>query len=205
MSSNIVAGIMMPDFSDLDNHLQGIYQRPFFSETQYAAGFLGRGTVLVSSRAFDGHTSMYFQLPEKIQVHDSLSFQLSGWQFSYGIFGRDFLWFTEYVDLVISPGVVLGNFHIKRTDDDRRSRYANPYIAAKGAAELRFCFGKFSFGGRGEYLYDITDPKWKRKHGLMPVLPGSYYRGPQLMGFLGWRFSRDERKTDSPAASPPAK
>lgn len=163
-SSNLAAGILYPDFKSLNSRLEQDFGKPFFGDL-ISFGFLGRGNLKVNARGnFDGHAALYFVLPQKVQVHDSLKFQLSGWQLGYGIYGKDLLWFTKYVDLVISPGLVFGQFHIKRTDDDRRSLYANPYVAVKGSGELRFVFGKFSFGGRGEYLYDITDPKWKRKH-----------------------------------------
>lgn len=190
---NLAYGYFMPDMKDMRAALEATYHKTFFDDRLYCAGYLTRrGTTVTRGGAFDSHGHVLFMIPQNVQVHDSLRFKLGGWQVSYGVYGKDLLYFSKIFDLILSPGVAAGQFRMSRVDDDRRSKYANPFVCVKGTAEARICIKKFSFGARGEYLYDITDPKWKRKNGLMPVLPGSYNRGWLFLGFLGWAFGGEK-------------
>jgi|GEM_PF-3003734 len=197
-SSNLAAGWMQPRIDDLRGHFETNYGRKFFDERLYCGGFLFRGPAVSNVEgAYDAMVQVLLVVPQAESVHDSLRFRLGGWQLGTAFFGKDALWFSEIFDLIIAPGWSFGNFHLRRWDDDRRSRYTNPFVGPKLSAEFRVNIKRFTLAARGEYLYDLTDPIWRRKTDFMPVLPWTYNRGLQLTASIGWTLKEEKQDASS--------
>lgn len=139
-----------------------------------------------NAKHYDGISGLSFILPQVVTAgtNDSLKLKMTGWHLTTSIFGYDIIP-GEILTLAVAPAVSWGNLKMKRQVAGEETKYKNPFVAPGGRAEFRVTLGKFSFGARATYRYDITHSLWKRKDSLMPVLPTYKNNGMAYFAYVG--------------------
>lgn len=185
--TSFAAGRYYVDFNALNTQLSLWGAKKTFPEYYYMVGT--SGTVGELKRGhWDVATSLEFMIPQEVSVgsNDSLNLRMRGWHFMSSAFGKDVIP-GKAVALVLAPGIDWGSTKIFRTLGGSHAKYKNPFVSPLLRADLRFMFGKFAFGGRAFYRYDITNSIWKRREDGMAVLPGTKMSGLGMQVFIGWQ------------------
>ena len=124
--------------------------------------YVGIGATFIyftnRKRYHPGTMGFYHAIPQEVNLNDSISGRISGFNFRYALFGYDFLKKTRWIDLIVFPGFKTGRI---RLFGDSRIEQVNAYFAPCLTIAPRFNIGRISIQFRAEYEFDITRSKWR--------------------------------------------
>lgn len=161
-----------------------------FSEPIQSIG-LNFNVAYVRERRHDFtiHFSYTQIIPQKIQLNDSITGYINGFNFSNNLYGIDLTPKSDFSSIVLGLGFNTGRLRIK-TDEYRSLK--NPFFAPSLFFNPRFFFGHFSMAIRTDYQLDISKTHWRniKLSNKSSTLSAPNLKQTALLTYLslGWRF-----------------
>jgi len=138
----------------------GSIQEAEFGSPLSFVGFSWTTVILLNRRFYFPCTSAFYHvLPQEIQLEDSISGRVSGFNFHIPLVGYDVFGRSKAFDLVLGAGFNTGRIRLFR---DSRIEQVNAYFAPFASISPRVKLGRFSLQVRAEYELDITRSKWRK-------------------------------------------
>jgi hypothetical protein len=121
-------------------------------------GTTGRYVLTRGNYQYTGHIYYTQVIPQKLQLNDSTSAIINGFNFAASVWGFDVIPKKQNIDLIISAGFNTGRL---RLFIDKNTRQKNPFVSPNISITPRFIFGKLCFLIRAEYDIDVSSKNWR--------------------------------------------
>lgn len=174
---------------NFNNQINTLNQFELFKPIQTIGLSLTATYVRGGKHNFGIHLSYVQIIPQKINITDSLTGTINGFNFSYNIVGIDITPKSKFSSIVIGCGFNTGRLRI--TSDSYRAQ-KNPFFAPALFFNPRFFIGHIAIGLRAEYQFDISKKGWRSvniSNKLNTFSPSNLKQSGLLTHFtIGWKF-----------------
>jgi hypothetical protein len=181
-------GLFYPLTSKYKNPISTSFQNAFNTPKQSV------GIALEHARGYGkvnvcGELGINYFYNQIIHIGDSIKLNWFG-NNMYFILKYDLFPKNKYIDLFICGGALIGSQRIIITDKSSEV-YRNFNAALIPQLELRIqTIKRISLGVEANFIYDLTDPKWKRNGTENYLLDKSSFSGTQMKFFIGWCWGK---------------
>ncbi len=143
----------------------------------------------IGTKNISGEYGINYFLNQTKTIGDSVKLNWFANNFSL-IIKADLLPRNRYIDFYLGIGPLIGSQRLivkERTTEV----YRNFNAALVPVVELRLQFMKrICIGAEGRFLYDLSNPSWKRHGSIHYDLDHSNFSGTTLRFFIGWCFDK---------------
>jgi hypothetical protein len=189
-SIGIQVGAFQPNLDDLNFNFARRYGRRL-RDTLFCIGISAEGTSRHrGSFNFNYITNFSYFPRRETTFSDTVRFRLSGFQISY-VIGKDVFPKNKLFDLGIYAGFSAGRLNLLKQDytiGPEFLQYRNPFFSPKILVQPKFNTRHVVVGLKFEYLFDVSQGKWKSRDQRLPAIGEARSSGLFIQLYLGLRL-----------------